>query len=116
MDLGVHFIAAIADGDFLASTYHDGKLLAPSSAADTLLIVNLPLKKSLVTIAQIPVFNSVTGAPYALDLSADGRKAFVVETLGPMPAGATRREHLPSGQQLVAINLSNPIVQRFGAN
>jgi DNA-binding beta-propeller fold protein YncE len=50
----------------------------------------------------------VIGAPYAMALSADGQTAFVVETLGAMPVGATRREQLPPGDQLVAIDLSNP--------
>lgn len=106
-DFTGRYIAAIADGDFLASTYHDGKLPAPNSATDTLSIINLPLQ-SQNAITRIPVSNSVTGAPYALDLSPDGRMAFVVETLGAMPAGATRREQLPPGQQLVAIDLSEP--------
>jgi DNA-binding beta-propeller fold protein YncE len=102
-----HYIAALADGDFLASTYHDGKLPEPSTASDMLSIINLPLNGGWETSAQIPASNSVTGAPYALDLSPDGRTAYVVETLGAMPAGATRREQLPPGQQLVAIALSN---------
>lgn len=101
------YIAAIADGDFLASTYDDGKLPTPNSANDLLSIVNLPLSGSQNEIAQIPASNSVVGAPYALALSPDGRTAFVVETLGATPAGATQREQLPSGQQLVAIDLSN---------
>jgi len=102
------YIATIADGDFLASTYYDGRLPTANSANDLLSIVNLPLSGSQNEIAQIPASNSVVGAPYALALSPDGRTAFVVETLGATPAGATRREQLPSGQQLVAINLSNP--------
>jgi hypothetical protein len=108
------YIAVLADGDFLASTYHDGKLPEPNTATDTLSIIRLPLNGGRDTIAQtnataqIPASNSVTGAPYALALTSDGRTAFVVETLGAMPAGATRREQLPPGQQLVAINLSNP--------
>jgi len=64
--------------------------------------VNLPLSGSQNEIAQIPASNSVVGAPYALALSPDGHAAFVVETLGATPAGATHREQLPSGQQLVA--------------
>ncbi|NMF63563.1 lactonase family protein [Brasilonema octagenarum] len=105
------YIAAISDGDFLASTYSDGKLPAPG-VSDQLSILTLPLngkQEALAPrIAQINASNSVTGAPYALALSPDSRTAFVVETLGAMPVGATRREQLPPGNQLVAINLSNP--------
>lgn len=102
------YIAAISDGDFLASTYSDGKLPA-SGVTDRLSILTLPLNGKQEGIAQINASNSVTGAPYALALSPDGRIAFVVETLGAMPVGATGREQLPPGNQLVAIDLSNPL-------
>ena len=102
------YIAAISDGDFLSSTYHDGKLPKPNSATDTLSLVKLPLNGNQNAVAQIPASNSVTGAPYALALSPNGRTGFVVETLGAMPVGATHRKQLPPGQQLVAIDLVNP--------
>lgn len=101
------YIAAISDDDFLASTYGDGKLPTPT-VGDKLSIVALPLNGKQETIGQINASNSVIGAPYALALSPDGRTAFVVETLGAMPANATRREQLPPGNQLVAIDLANP--------
>lgn len=101
------YIAAISDGDFLASTYEDGNLPAPG-VADRLSILSLPLTGERENVAAINASNSVTGAPYALSLSPDQRTAFVVETLGTMPIGATRREQLPPGNQLVAINLVDP--------
>lgn len=101
------YIAAISDGDFLANTYSDGKLPA-QGVTDQLSIITLPLDGKQEAIAQINASNSVVGAPYALALSPDHRTAFVVETLGAMPANATQREQLPNVNQLVAINLSNP--------
>jgi hypothetical protein len=101
------YIATISDGDFLASTYADGKLPAPG-VTDRLSIVPLPFNGKPEQIARINVSNSVIGAPYALALSPDRRTAFVVETLGAMPLGATRREQLPPGNRLVAIDLINP--------
>jgi DNA-binding beta-propeller fold protein YncE len=101
------YIAAISDGDFLASTYADGKLPAPG-VTDRLSILPLPLNGKPEKIARINASNSVIGAPYALTLSPDRRTAFVVEILGAMPVGATRREQLPPGNRLVAIDLSNP--------
>lgn len=101
------YIAAISDGDFLASTYHDGKLPNPNTAIDQLSVIPLPMGDR-PTISQIPVSNSVTGAPHAMSISPDGETAFVVETQGAIPPGATRRDQLPVGQQLVAIDLSNP--------
>ena len=103
------YIAAISDGDFLASTYHDGKLPKPNaSVGDWLSVISLPLNGTREAIAQINVSNSVLGAPQALSLAPDGKTAFVVETFGAIPPGATRREQLPPGQQLVAVDLSNP--------
>jgi DNA-binding beta-propeller fold protein YncE len=101
------YIAALSDGDFLASTYVDGKLPAPG-VSDRLSILSLPLNGKQARVAQINASNSVTGAPYAMALSPNGRTVFVVETLGAAPAGATRREQLPPGNQLVAIDLSDP--------
>jgi 6-phosphogluconolactonase (cycloisomerase 2 family) len=100
------YIAAITDDDFLASTYADGKLPTPT-VGDKLSIIGLPLDGK-EDFAQIDASNSVIGAPYALALSPDSRTAFVVETLKAIPVGATRREQLPPGNQLVAIDLSNP--------
>lgn len=100
------YIAAISDDDFLASTYGDGKLPTPT-VGDKLSIIGLPLNQK-EDFAQIDASNSVIGAPYALALSPDSRTAFVVETLKATPIGATRREQLPPGNQLVAIDLSNP--------
>ncbi|NJM90607.1 MAG: hypothetical protein HC847_29295 [Hydrococcus sp. RU_2_2] len=101
------YIAAITDGDFLASTYTDGKLPVPINP-DRLFIINLPIEEGQTEIAQVNASNSVTGAPYAFDVTADGSTAFVVETLGFATPGATTREQLPPGQQLTRIDLSNP--------
>lgn len=56
------YLAAISDGDFLASTYADGKLPAPG-VSDRLSILMLPLKGKQEVIAQINASNSVIGAP-----------------------------------------------------
>lgn len=100
------YIATISDGDFLASTYADGNLPVPINP-DRLSIIQLPLN-GRAEIAQVDASNSVTGAPYAFDLTSDGQTAFVVETLAPPPPGATQRDQLPPGQQLTMIDLSDP--------
>jgi hypothetical protein len=43
-----------------------------------------------------------------LALSPEHRTAFVVETLGAMTIGATRRKQLPPGNRLVVIDLADP--------
>lgn len=105
-DFTGRYIAALSDGDFLASTYGDGQLPAAINP-DRLSIISLPLEGNRAEIAQVEASNSVTGAPYAFDLTPDGQTAFVVETLAPPPAGATQRDQLPPGQQLAMIDLSD---------
>lgn len=103
------YLAALSDADFLASTYADGRLPEPNpQVSDRLSLIRLPLDGSQRATAQVRASNSVTAAPFSLAVAADGRTAFVVEALGPMPAGATRRDQLPPGRQLVAVDLSNP--------
>jgi hypothetical protein len=106
-DFSGRYITTISDGDFLASTYVDGKLPV-TIHRDRLSIINLPINGTETEIASVNASNSVTGAPYAFDITTDGRTAFVVETLGSAPSGATTREQLPPGQQLTTIDLSNP--------
>jgi DNA-binding beta-propeller fold protein YncE len=102
-----HYIAAISDGDFLASTYADDKLPVLINP-DRLSLINLPIKVRETEITRVDASNSVTGAPYAFDITANGRTAFIVETLAPAPPGATTREQLQPGQQLTTIDLSDP--------
>jgi hypothetical protein len=59
-DFTGRYIAALANGDFLASTYADGKLPAPG-VSDRLAIVTLPLNGKKEAITQINASNSVTG-------------------------------------------------------
>jgi hypothetical protein len=54
------YIAAISDGDFLASTYDDGKLPSPG-VTDLLSIVPLPFNGKPEKIARINASNSVIG-------------------------------------------------------
>ncbi|WP_146138298.1 hypothetical protein [Chamaesiphon polymorphus] len=56
------YIAAISDGDFLASTYDNGKLPAPG-VTDRLSILPLPFNGKQESIARINTSNSVIGVP-----------------------------------------------------
>lgn len=103
------YIAAISDADFLASTYYDNKLPERNSnVVDRLSIITLPLDGSRKPTAQINVSNAVTGSPFLLSVSPDGKMAFVVEPKAPAPEGATLRKQLPPGRKLVAVDLSDP--------
>jgi 6-phosphogluconolactonase (cycloisomerase 2 family) len=60
-----------------------------------------------VSRATLPISNSVTAAPEVLELTPDGRTAFVVERLGERPEGATTVRELPAGNRLFAVDLSD---------
>lgn len=104
------YIMAISDSDFLASTYSDNKLpQTDSNITDKLSLIKLPLDQTGKPNAQIGISNSVTSPPFIMSVSPNGKTAFVVETLGATPEGATLRKQLPSGRKLVAVDLVNPL-------
>jgi hypothetical protein len=102
IDAGV--IAALSDGDYVARTYADGRLPSADAGFKDALTV---LKRDAAGWQRqsIEVSNSVTAAPEVLQLSRDGRTAFVTERLGPRPPGATQARELPPGQRLFAVAL-----------
>lgn len=107
-------IIAISDGDFVAQTYANGEL-APIEAgfSDQLSVISLTGGKA--TRATLPVSNSVTAAPEVLDVTPDGRTAFVVERLGQRPEGGKTVRDLPPGRRLAAIDLSDKARPRLAA-
>ena len=78
---------------------------------DRLSIIRDPLRADGPT-AEITVSNTVLATPHALDLSPDGRTAYVVETYGPAPAGATLRSQLPLGSRLTVVDVRRPRAPR----
>jgi 6-phosphogluconolactonase (cycloisomerase 2 family) len=99
-------VAVISDGDYVAKTYADG-VLAPVEAGHEDVLTVLSITDGKVREATIPVSNSVTAAPEILELTPDGRTAFVTERLGERPEGATTMKELPPGNRLFAIDLSD---------
>ncbi len=101
-------IVSIHDGDMLASAYVNGQL-GPRESGDALSVLSL----SDMSLASVPVSNSVAGAPTAVAVTPDGRYAVVSESFGPRPdTGETFRD-LPLGSQLTLVDLSdlsNPTV------
>lgn len=103
------YIAVIGDADMQAEAFADGRLRSRSGAKDTLTLIALPIaeegqkSKWQTPFTQIEVSNSVMGPPCALAVSPDGTLAFVVETKGHAPAGATRVSDLPDGNSVTSI-------------
>ncbi|WP_454853490.1 hypothetical protein [Rhizobium binxianense] len=107
-------IAAISDGEFFGHTYGTGRL-TPSAAGfrDVLTVISIDGGK--VSRSEVSVSNSVTSAPEILQLTPDGRTAFVVERLGERPEGGDTIGDLPPGRRLFAIDLSDRSAPRIAA-
>ncbi|MBC7772747.1 MAG: hypothetical protein H7210_09660 [Pyrinomonadaceae bacterium] len=118
-DVAGRYILSISDADMPATAIFDGAL-SPGAGTDavgqdSLTTIALPIadKKDaeyVTAYAQIlGVSNSVIGPPQAVAVTRDGMRAYVVESRGPAPAGATTTDELPIGRKLTAINLSDPM-------
>ncbi len=84
------YLISISDADMLASAYVDGKL-GPREGQDVLSFI--PLKGDIRSWSAIEVkaSNSVAGPPAAIDVTPDGRYAFVIETFTQRPSN--NKEH-----------------------
>lgn len=107
-------IAIISDGDFAAGTYATG-VLAPADAGYQDLLTVFSRVNGRFVSGSLPVSNSVTAPPEILELSPDGRTAFVVERLGQRPEGGQTVKDLPPGNKLFAIDLTDPAKPRLAA-
>ncbi|GAA3100306.1 lactonase family protein [Rhizobium viscosum] len=99
-------VAVISDGDYIARTYADSAL-PPEEAGHADMLTVLSIADGRVTKSAISVSNSVTAAPEILELTPDGRNAFVTERLGQRPDGARTARDLPAGNRVFAIDLSD---------
>ncbi|MEO1300398.1 MAG: hypothetical protein AAFW75_32450, partial [Cyanobacteria bacterium J06636_16] len=101
------YLAVLSDADMVASAYADGDLGPRTSAMrDELAIV--PLANGMPgEPRRIPVSNAVTAWPSLLVLSADGRFAYVAETDGPPPEGATQFSDIAPSPTVRAIRIDD---------
>jgi hypothetical protein len=109
-------LVAISDADMAGTGYADGRLLPLAGAQDVLSVI-LPDDLGR-PVATAPVSNSVMAWPGSLDVSPDGRFAYVVETRGPPPAGVTAFEAgvfdgMPVGRVLSVIDLGDVAAPRL---
>lgn len=113
-DVAGRYIVAVCDADMAATAFSTGDLgERPMDSRDTLTVVALPLKEPQTEFAQVEVSNSALGPPMMLDVSRDGRLAFVVESRKPAEPGARSLSELPVGENLAIVDLSTPMSPRL---
>ncbi len=108
-DFGGSYLVAISDADMLPSAYENGEL-GPIYGKDELSVIPLNVKANNYQKFSINVSNSVAGPPSVVDVTPDGRYAFVIETFTARP-GKTSKEtfaDLKLGNILTIIDLNLP--------
>jgi DNA-binding beta-propeller fold protein YncE len=102
-------ILTLSDADMLASAYADGKLGTEIGIQDQLSLIQWNKKLESIQTLEIP--NSVTNWVNALDISADGKTAFVVDTRGSLPRSVQQVQNvftdLPPANNLYAIDIQD---------
>jgi DNA-binding beta-propeller fold protein YncE len=101
-------LLALSDADMTATAYGNGVLKRTPGEVDTLSLIDTSTTPKLVS--KLPVTNSVIGWPEVLDVSPDGKFAYVAETRG-VPASAVEKVEqvytdFPSGKMLSVIDVS----------
>lgn len=110
MDFKGRYLISVSDADMLASAYVDGKLGA-SVGDDALSILPLEGNPNSWTAKEVPASNSVAGPPASVEVTPDGKYAFVIETWGQRPRAkedATFKD-LKFGDRLQVFDLSDPL-------
>jgi len=109
MDFEGRLIVSVSDADMVASAYVDGDL-GPREGADALSVIRLDGDPRAWAAAEVFASNSVAGPPAAVDVTPDGRFAFVVETWTPRPDGPGPHGFgdLAHGDRLAVFDLADP--------
>jgi hypothetical protein len=112
---------ALADADMAATAYADGELEPFKGAAD-----EARLFDEGAALGRVNVSNSVVSWPQVIDVSPDGRFAYVAETRGHAPAGKRRVDSaytdFPEGRRLTVLAVGEEsltqaaVIENAGAN
>ncbi len=84
LDFQGQFLVSVQDADMVSSAYVNG-MLGPREGADTVAVIPLAGDPRDWQAAEVFASNSVAGPPAAVEITPDGRFAFVVETFAPRP-------------------------------
>lgn len=109
LDFQGSMLVSVSDADMVASAYVNGQL-GPREGQDALSVIALAGDPRDWQAAELPVSNSVAGPPTSVDVTPDGRTAFVVETWTQRPDGDGPHTFadLAHGNRLSVIDLSDP--------
>jgi DNA-binding beta-propeller fold protein YncE len=101
-------LVVISDADMAATAYGDAVLKRTPGVVDTLSLLDTTAAPKLT--GTLSVTNSVIGWPEVLDVSPDGRFAYVAETRGMPPTDVQKYTQVfsdfPSGKWLTVVDVS----------
>ncbi|GFE67004.1 beta-propeller fold lactonase family protein [Litoreibacter roseus] len=102
------YVLGLSDLDMAGTAYEDGQLGVPLDAKDTLLVFDTSQPDRPLGLIDAP--NSVFSPPEVMDISPDGTRAVVVETLQQRRDGQTKLAELEEnpGTALRLYDLSDP--------
>ncbi len=109
MNFEGRYLVSVSDADMVASAYVNGDL-GPQESEDSLSVIQLGGEPREWAAAEVPAPNSVAGPPASVDLSPDGRFAFVIETWTqrPTPYAKASFADLKFGNRLSVFDLTDP--------
>lgn len=103
------YLVSVQDADMVSTAYVNGRL-GPREGSDTLAVVSLDGDPRDWAAAEVFASNSVAGPPAAVEITPDGRFAFVVETFTPRPDNDAPHGFgdMSVGSALTVVSLANP--------
>lgn len=109
LDFEGRYIVSVQDADMVSSAYVNG-LLGPREGRDSLAVIQLTSDPRDWQATEVFVSNSVAGPPAAVEITPDGRFAFVVETFTPRPGDDAphRFSDMSIGTTLTVVSLEDP--------
>ena len=109
MNFEGRYIVSASDADMVASAYVDGDL-GPRDGRDALSIIPLDGDPRDWQAHEVFASNSVAGPPAVVDITPDGRYAFVIETWTPRPDSDDPHTFadLTFGSRLSVFDLADP--------
>lgn len=109
LDFEGRFLVSVQDADMVSSAYVNG-MLGPREGADTLAVILLDGDPRDWQAAEVFASNSVAGPPAAVEITPDGRLAFVVETFTPRPDNDEEHSFGDKsiGSTLTVVSLADP--------
>ncbi|MEM6319363.1 MAG: hypothetical protein AAF960_16950 [Bacteroidota bacterium] len=104
-------IITLSDADMVSSAYIDGHLKTEPGVTDALTVIRWDSLVTQIDVQSLEVPNSVTNWVDGMDISNDGKVAFVIDTKKSLPRSIQQvsnvSEGLPDGNILYAIDIAN---------